>query len=65
MRPTMRDVEQRLRQVEKDLAEIKAALAPESKQPWYRQIAGSFANDPVFAEIVRLGRLYRRGKLKD
>jgi hypothetical protein len=64
MRPTIQDVEQRLRQVEKDLAEIKARLVPESKQPWYRQIAGTFANDPVHREIVRLGQLIRRGKLK-
>lgn len=65
MRPSIQDVEKRLRQVEKELAELKATLAPESPQPWYRQIAGTFAGDPVFAEIIRLGRLYRRGKLKD
>jgi hypothetical protein len=65
MRTTIQDVEQRLRKVEKDLAELKAALDPDQKQPWYRQIAGTFAGDPVFAEIVRLGRLYRQGKLKD
>ena len=65
MRPTIQDVEQRLRQVEKDLAEIKAVLTPDSKQPWYRQIAGTFANDPVYREIVRLGALIRRGKLKN
>ncbi len=64
MRTTMRDVEQRLRKVEKDLAELKAALAPDHEQPWYRQIAGTFANDPVYREIVRLGRLIRQGKLK-
>ena len=64
MGQSIKDVEQRLRQVEKDLAEIKAALASGSEQPWYRQIVGTFANDPVYAEIVRLGRLIRRGKLK-
>jgi hypothetical protein len=64
MRPTIQDVEQRLRQVEKELAEIKAALAPDSKLPWYRQIVGTFANDPAYREIVRLGALIRRGKLK-
>ena len=64
MRPTMREVERRLRQVEKDLAELKASLAPDQGQPWYRQIVGTFANDPVHREIVRLGALIRRGKLK-
>ena len=64
MRPTMQDVEQRLRQVEKDLAELKATLTPDHKQPWYRQITGTFANDPAYREIVRLGQLIRQGKLK-
>lgn len=64
MRPTMQQVEQRLRKVEQDLAELKAALVPDYKQPWYRQIAGTFANDSVYREIVRLGRLIRQGKLK-
>jgi hypothetical protein len=60
----VQDVEKRLRQVEKDVAELKAALAPDSNQPWYRQIVGTFANDPVYREIARLGQLIRRGKLK-
>ncbi len=64
MRDSRQSVEQRLRRLEKDLAELKAALAVDDKQPWYRQILGSFANDPAFAEIVRLGQLARRGKLK-
>jgi hypothetical protein len=65
MRQSLKDVENRLRQVEKDLAEIKASLGPGGQQPWFRQIAGSFAQDPAFAEITRLGRLIRQGKLKD
>jgi hypothetical protein len=64
MRQSKKDVEDRLQQVEKDLAELKAALAIEPGRPWYRQIVGSFANDAVFAEIIRLGRLTRRGKIK-
>jgi hypothetical protein len=61
---SIQQVERRLRQVEKDLAKLKTALSTESKEPWYRQIAGSFAQDPVFAEVVKLGRLIRKGKLK-
>jgi len=64
MKQTIQQVERRLRQVEKDLEELKTALGKESREPWYRQIAGSFAQDPVFAEVVRLGRLIRKGKLK-
>jgi hypothetical protein len=63
MRQSLKEVEHRLRQVEKDLGEIKASLAADARQPWFRQIAGSFAQDPGFAEIIRLGRLIRQGKL--
>lgn len=59
-----KQLEDRLARVEKDLAEVKAALGGKQAQPWYRQIVGSFAQDPAYAEIVRLGRLIRRGKLK-
>jgi hypothetical protein len=57
-------LEARMARVEKDLAEVKAALAGKQSQPWYEQIVGDFADDKAFAEIVRLGRLIRRGKLK-
>jgi hypothetical protein len=57
-------LEARLARVEKELAEVKAALDAKRSEPWYRQIVGDFAGDKAFAEIVRLGRLIRRGKLK-
>jgi len=57
-------LEARLRRVEKELAEIKAMLAGKAKMPWYRQIVGDFTGDSALAEIIRLGRLIRRGKLK-
>ena len=65
MRRKVQDLERRLARVERELAELKAALAGRDSQPWYRQIAGTFAGDPVFAEIVRLGRLIRQGKLRN
>ena len=57
-------LEARLALVEKDLAELKAALAGRPAEPWYRQIVGDYAGDKALAEILRLGRLIRRGKLK-
>ncbi|MCI0379451.1 MAG: hypothetical protein L0215_17725 [Gemmataceae bacterium] len=50
--------------VERELAELKAVLAPQHGERWYREIVGAFAGDKAFAEIVRLGRLIRQGKLK-
>ncbi len=57
-------IEARLARVEKELAELKAALGVKPSEPWYRQIVGDFAGDKAYAEIIRLGRLIRRGKLK-
>jgi hypothetical protein len=57
-------LEARLRRVERELAEIKATLAGKARLPWYRQIVGDFSGDKAFAEIIRLGHLIRRGKLK-
>lgn len=58
-----RTIEERLAKVEHELAELKQQLNG-SSEPWYRQIAGSFADDPVFAEIVRLGRQLRYGRIR-
>ena len=58
---TLKELETRLAELEKTVAELKAQLGngkPEQWQ-WWREGAGRFANDPVFDEIVRLGREYR------
>ncbi len=64
MSNNIEQLEARLARVEKELAELKAAFAGRRVEPWYRQIVGDFAGDEAFAEIVRLGRQIRRGKLK-
>ena len=57
-------LEARLGKVEKELAVLKAQLSRNGSKPWYEEIVGSFKNDEAFAEIIRLGRLIRQGKLK-
>ena len=64
MSPTTRQLEARLKRVEKELAELKARLDGKPSKRWYREIVGVFAGDEAFAEIIRLGRLIRQGKLK-
>ena len=59
-----RDLEARLERVERELAELKIAIAGKSGRRWYREIVGVFAGDEGFAEIARLGRLIRQGKIK-
>lgn len=54
----------RLDRVERELAQLKAALAPRRAKRWYRDIVGSYSGDKTLAEIVRLGQLIRQGKIK-
>ena len=58
------NLEARLHRVERELAELKTALAAQPAKRWYREIVGSYAGDKTLAEITRLGRLIRQGKLK-
>jgi hypothetical protein len=57
---TLAELTKRVEELEKQLAAMqqKVEKATESK-PWWITGAGRFANDPVFDEIVRLGREYR------
>ena len=53
---TVESLEARLVAVESELRKLKARLdEPQHANAWLRKIEGSFANDPVFDEIVRLG----------
>ena len=57
------DLERRLQKLEHAVAElscaVRASTAPVEDPRWYVTEAGGFANDPVFDEIVRLGREYQ------
>jgi hypothetical protein len=52
-------LESRVKQLEADVRGLKARLQTVPESPWYRQILGTFADDPAFDEIVRLGRELR------
>jgi hypothetical protein len=55
-----------LRRVERLERQLRDLKRPVSKcpvvddRPWWQRIAGDFEDDPVFAEIVRLGRKIRK-----
>jgi hypothetical protein len=54
-------IEKRIKVLERtvhDLAQSKRS----GYRKWYRTHAGRFTNDPVFEEIVRLGRAYRKSQ---
>jgi hypothetical protein len=62
---TMKELEARVTALEHTLDQIQNRIAngtgdlANPKQPWWITQAGSFANDPGFEEMVRLGREYR------
>lgn len=60
------ELEVRVSTLERELATLKDKLAKEGKieLPWWQQISGTFADDPLFDEAMRLGREYRKN-LKD
>ncbi len=52
-------LEERVRKLESELLELKQASAKAQSLPPHRQILGEFKDDPVFDEIVRLGKEIR------
>jgi hypothetical protein len=66
---TKKELEDRVAELEKTVTELKAQLAQANGKPegweWWREGAGRFANDPVFDEIVRLGKEWRDKQLPE
>ncbi len=56
---TLIQIERRVRALEQTVEQM-AQSKPSPGRDWYRTHAGRFAGDPVFAEIVKLGRAYRK-----
>jgi hypothetical protein len=53
-------IEQRLENVERELAALKGAVARLKPDPnWISLICGTFKDDPEFDEVLRLGKEFR------
>jgi hypothetical protein len=61
---TTAQVESRLTALEQEVARLKAQIvtATPHANNWVEEIAGTFANDPIFDEAVRLGRKWRQAE---
>jgi len=60
---TMQSLQKRIERLERELRDLKRTVSKSpvpDDRPWWQQIAGSFENDPAFAEIVRLGKKIRK-----
>jgi len=57
---TLKELEARVAALEKEVGRLRKQLpAPAEQRHWWHDDAGRFENDPVFDEIVRLGKEYR------
>jgi hypothetical protein len=51
-------LEDRVAALETEMARLKAKI--EDDAPWWKKIWGTFADDPMYLEAMRLGRQYRQ-----
>ena len=56
---TLEQLEQRVNDLERQVAELRGDLKPLRPLANLQDTFGMFAGDPAFEEIVRLGREYR------
>ena len=59
IRAMSQSLEKRVKELEKQVAELKARLISLDGTKDWRRTVGIFQNDPDFEEAVRLGREYR------
>ena len=58
---TLIQIEKRVKTLEQTVRRL-AGTKRSANRKWYRTQAGRFAGDPVFEEIVKLGRAYRQAQ---
>lgn len=64
---TSNEIETKLKTLESEIATLKEKVEKieKPKTPWWQEIAGTFANDPIYDEAMRLGREYRLSQRED
>jgi len=54
-------LEKRVAALEEELARLKSRMeGADALKPWWERIAGTFQDDPVYQQAMKLGREYRR-----
>jgi hypothetical protein len=52
--------------LEKELATLRRKVeGADASKPWWERIAGTFENDPVYQQAMKLGRKYRESLRPD
>ena len=64
---TSTEIETKFKALETELALLKDRFEKIEKKdlPWWKQIVGTFADDPAHEEAMRLGREYRLAQRED
>ena len=64
---TSTEIETKFKALENELALLKDKFEKIEKKdlPWWKQIIGTFADDPAHEEATRLGREYRLSQRED
>ena len=59
-------IEKRVAVLEKELATLRRKVeGADASKPWWERIAGTFENDPVYQQAMKLGRKYRESLRPD
>lgn len=61
------EMESRIRVLEQELEVLKSKFEKieKDKAPWWEQRIGTFADDPMHEEAMRLGREWRKSQRED
>lgn len=59
------NLEKRVDALEREIKSLRSAVQKnKSKGPWWERLAGAFKDDPLFDEMVKAGRKYRRSSTR-
>jgi hypothetical protein len=58
------NLEERVDALEREIKSLKTAVRKKSAGPWWKRLAGTFKDDPLFDEMVEAGRKYRKSQTR-
>jgi hypothetical protein len=58
---TMAEMEKRLEALELQVSQLtRRRRIAQTEKPWWRELRGAWAGDPIFEEAMKMGREYRQ-----
>jgi len=63
----MTEIDSKISSLQNELDSLKQKVERLEKKdlPWWKQLTGTFADDPAHEEAMRLGRAYRESQRED